>query len=248
MTAPVRWSIDAHGVATVEMTDAAGRNALSETFVAALTGALASAASDQAARAIVLVGMKDVFCSGAPKSLLMQLADGAVEPGEILLPKIVLETPLPLIAAMEGHAIGGGFALGLCADIVIIARESRYGCNFIDLGITPGMGTTRLLEQVLSPAIARELLYTGELRRGSAFEIRGGFNHVLPRDAVVTKAYEIAMAIAEKPRLALETLKRGLSIRRRRIFDETLALESTMHRAVLSQPETRRRIEDAYVE
>jgi len=230
------------------MCDAHGKNALSEEFVAELTGGLQVLSEESNVKVVVLLGMPEVFCSGAPKSLLLQLADGGIAPSDILLPKVILSIPLPLVAAMEGHAVGGGFALGLCADFVIISRESRYGCNFIDLGITPGMGTTRLLEQVLSPAIARELLYTGELRKGSEFETHSGFNYVLPRALVAPKAFEIASRIAEKPRSALETLKRGMSIRRRRIFEETFELETGMHRKVLSDPETKRRIREEYVE
>jgi polyketide biosynthesis enoyl-CoA hydratase PksI len=236
------------GIATVQMQDEAGRNALSESFVHDLTRALADAAARPEARVIVLAGLPDVFCSGAPKSLLMDLVQGGLEPGDILLPRTVMATPLPVIAAMAGHGVGGGFALGLCCDIVIIARESRYGCNFMDLGITPGMGATRLLEQVLSPALARELLFTGELRRGSAFEGHSGFNYVLPKAEVLPKAMDVAARMAEKPRVALETLKHGLAERRLRWFEETLALESAMHRRVLASPETRRQIEANYVE
>jgi polyketide biosynthesis enoyl-CoA hydratase PksI len=244
---PVRWSVTADGVATIQMADADGRNALSEAFVHALTTAMAAAAADPAARVMILSGTAEVFCSGAPQSLLLDLLAGTMTPSDILLPKAMLSAPLPLIAAMAGHAVGGGFALGLCADIVIVARESRYGCNFMDLGLTPGMGTTRLLEQVLSPALARELIFSGELRRGSEFEGQG-FNYVLPRAEVGPKAHDLAARIAEKPRHALETLKRGLAARRLRVFEESLALESAMHRAVLSDPETRRRIETDYVE
>ena len=245
---PVRWSGDADGIVTVEMRDEQGRNALSEAFVTALVESLGEASAHPDARVIVLTGSAEVFCSGAPKSLLLDLVDGNLSPGDILLPRIILNTPLPVIAAMAGHAVGGGFALGLCADIVVIARESRYGCNFMDYGITPGMGTTRVLEQVLSAAVARELLYSGELRRGSAFEGCSGFNHVVPRGSVLAKAQEIAQRIAEKPRLALETLKRGLSERRLKMFEESLALESRMHKTVFADPGIRRRILDEYAE
>ena len=153
-----------------------------------------------------------------------------------------------MIAAMEGHAIGGGFALGLCADIVIIARESRYGLSFMNMGLTPGMGTTRLLEHCLSPALAHELMFTGEFRRGADFANHGGFNYVLPRAEVRSKAMDVAARIAEKPRTALETLKRGLAQRRRQAFEEAFAVETEMHRAALAQPEIRRLIEEEYVE
>jgi polyketide biosynthesis enoyl-CoA hydratase PksI len=118
----------------------------------------------------------------------------------------------------------------------------------MNLGFTPGMGLTRLLEHVLSPAIAHELLYTGEFRKGSDFLGASGFNSILPRAEVRPRAFESAWRIADKPRPALEVLKRVLSIRRRQAFEETRTLEALMHRLSLGQAEVRQRIEDEYVQ
>ena len=244
----VACSVAADGIAVVEMRDAAGRNALDERFVEALLTALDRAVADSAARVIVLTGGRDVFSSGAPKALLKRLLDGDVAPTDIELPRHLLAVPLPMIAAMEGHATGGGFALGLCADIVIIARESRYGLSFMNMGLTPGMGATRLLEHCLTPAVAAELMFTGEFRKGADFAGTGGFNYVLPKAEVRPKAMDVAARIAEKPRTALETLKRGLAERRRQAFEQAYALETEMHRVALAQPEIRRLIEEEYVE
>src|SRR6266496_5802192 len=161
--------------------------------------------------------------------MLASLVDGSIAPSDLLLSKAFLDLPVPTIAAMEGHAVGGGLALGLCADIVLIARESRYGCPFMNLGFTPGMGMTRLLEHVLSPAVAHEMLYTGEPFKGAHFEGRCGFNYILPRVEVRAKALDLAERIAEKPRVALATLKRVLSLPRRQAFESTRTVEALMH-------------------
>ena len=146
---------------------------------------------------------------------------------------------------MSGAATGGGFALGLAADIVLIGEESRYGFTFMDLGFTPGMGTTRLCEHVLSTAVTHELLYTGELRRGNRFA-GSGINHVLPRQQVELAALDIAARIAEKPRQSLSTLKRTLSLPRRRAFEDSITHESLMHQITLAG--AARRIQENYVE
>src|SRR5581483_820736 len=122
------------------------------------------------------------------------------------------------------------------------------GATFMNLGFTPGMGLTRLLEHVLSPALAHELLYTGECRKGSEFAGVSGFNAILPRAQMNERALETAWRIAEKPRQALEILKRVLSLRRRQLFEETLTHESLMHTISFGQPGVRRRIEDEYVQ
>jgi polyketide biosynthesis enoyl-CoA hydratase PksI len=246
-TPRVRAGWEEPGIWAVQLCDQAGKNALDEPMVADLQQAL-EAAADPAVKVVVLWGLPEVFCSGAPAALLQRLAAGEVAPTDIMLSRTVLDVPVPTVAAMEGHAVGGGLALGCCADIILVARESRYGASFMNLGFTPGMGLTRLLEHVLSPAIAHELLYTGEFRKGSDFLGAGGFNAVLPRAEVRPRAFETAWRIADKPRPALEMLKRVLSIRRRQAFEETRTLEALLHGLSFGQAEVQRRIEVEYVQ
>ena len=240
----MQLEVDERGIATVTMSDPPGRNAMSEPFVRELSDALRALAACAEARVAVLLGLPDVFSSGASRELLEAILDGKLDPADILLPKVVLDVPVPVIAAMEGHAVGGGLALGLCADIILIARESTYGCNFMNLGFTPGMGITRLLEHVLAPAMAHEMMYTGQFFRGSHFEGRSGFNYVLPRAQVRAKAMDLAARIAEKPRLALEALKRTLSTDKRQAFEATRTAEAMMHAITFAGPDVRRLIEE----
>jgi polyketide biosynthesis enoyl-CoA hydratase PksI len=234
-----------HGIAGVTLADPASANALGEPMVHALRDAFEAIDRDASIRVVVLTGEGDTFSCGAPQDLLLRLAAGDVRPTDILLPRLLLDCAVPVIAAMEGHATGGGFALGLAADIVLIGDDSRYGFTFMNLGFTPGMGTTRLCEHVLSAAVAHELLYTGELRRGRSFA-GSGINRVVPRDEVVPAALDIAARIADKPRHAVTALKRTLSLPRRRAFETSITHESFMHELTL--PGAARRIQDEYVE
>ena len=247
LTAPpplVRVSAEG-GVSVVTLADADSSNALGEAMVAALSGALTSVGRDPRTRVVLLDAEGETFSCGAPRDLLLKLARGDGHPSDITLPRALLCCPIPVIAALEGHATGGGFALGLSADMVLLSRESRYGFTFMNLGFTPGMGTTRLCEHVLAPALAHELLYTGELRRGADFG-RTGVNAVLPREAVRPAALDMARRIAEKPRAAVEALKRTLSLPRRTAFEQALTLESLMHQVTLGAAGAARRIEDNY--
>lgn len=236
------------GVGVVAMRDADGHNAMSEPFVHELCARLTEAGRDPELRCIVLAGLPEIFSAGASAALLRDLARGEATPADIVLPKIVLDLPIPVVAAMEGAAVGGGFALGCCADLVLIARESRYGLSFMNMGFTPGMGTTELLSHVLSPAIAAELLLGGEAKKGAWFEGRSGFNAILPRSEVVGRALDLAARIAEKPRLSLELLRRTLTLPRRRAFERTHTLETLMHRLSFAAPDLLARIEEHHAE
>lgn len=247
--APLVWFTPSReGIGVVAMEDREGRNAMSAPFVDALYTALHRAATWPDLRVVVLRGLPEVFCAGASLDMLRSLAKGEVAPSDILLPRAMFDIPVPVIAAMEGHAIGGGLALGLCADMVLIARESRYGASFMNMGFTPGMGVTRLLGHVMSPALANEILFTGATKKGSFFEGRSGFNAVLPRAEVLPRALEMAARIAEKPRKPLEMLKRAQTAPRRRDFEESRTLESLMHEVSFAQPDVLSRIEESYDE
>lgn len=225
----VRLRREPEGIACIDMVDAAGSNGFSEAFVGALVAALDEVAADSDINVAILAGTDEVFSSGATREVLEQLTEGRLAPTELVLGRRLMSLPVPVVAAAEGHAVGGGFALMLSADMVVIARESRYGANFMTLGITPGMGTTRLLETVLSPAVAHELLYTGELRRGASFAGMSGFNAIVPRRDVRARAFDIAQRVAENRRDSIVLLKRALTLPRRRVFEEAQTLESLMH-------------------
>jgi polyketide biosynthesis enoyl-CoA hydratase PksI len=216
------------GVATITLDDAA-TNALSHAVVGALGAAFGALATNTDVRAVVLAGLPEWFSSGASREVVEDLVTGRRDSGELLLPRLLLDCPVPVVAAMAGHALGGGFALGVAADFVVLARDSRYCLNFLDLGFTPGMGSTCLLEHVLSPAIAHELLFTGEARRGRDFEGRCGINHIVPRPEVMPRALDLAARIADKPRPAIVALKRSLSVPRRQAFEAARTQETLMH-------------------
>jgi polyketide biosynthesis enoyl-CoA hydratase PksI len=221
------------GIVELAMRDSSGSNAMSVAWVAALLDAYARISAHPTARVVLLTGLPDIFCSGASRETLADLIAGRLEPAELTLGRRLLELPIPVVAAAEGHAIGGGFALLVSADLAVLARESRYGANFTALGITPGMGMTRLLEQVVPPALAREMLYTGDLRRGTTFEGTGSFNGIVPRAEVRARGVVLARALAEKPRDTLIHLKRTLALPRLRAFDEASTHEVRMHAETL---------------
>lgn len=233
-------------VGVLRIADAVGRNALSEPLVHALLARLAEAGQDERIHALVLCGLPDVFCAGASRDMLRSIVTGRIAPTDILLSKAVLDLPIPVVAAMEGHAIGGGLALGVCADVVVMARESRYGASFMNMGFTPGMGITKLLEHVMSPALAAELLFSGEPRKGKDFIGQSGFNYILPKAEVMPKAMSVAARIADKPRTSLALLKRTLSLPRRQAFEATRTVESLMHEISFGQQGAAALIEENY--
>lgn len=244
----VELAVDDEGVATLRMRDAAGKNAFSLALVAALTRAFEALARRADARVCVLAGLPEVFSAGGDREVLLGLAEGTIAPYDLTLTRALLEVPVPTIAAMAGPAVGGGLVFGLACDMVVMARESRYGANFMDLGFTPGMGSTRLLQFALGEYVAAEVLFGGQYFRGEHFAGRGQINAVVPRAEVEARAIEMARRIADKPRHALLLLKRALALPRRRAFEEARTIESMMHEVCFADEGTRATIRANYLE
>jgi polyketide biosynthesis enoyl-CoA hydratase PksI len=241
----VSLSIEA-GVAELWMHDEPGNNAFSSEFVEQLLARMAELSRAREAKVCVLRGLPEVFCAGGDRRVLLDLAEGNLAPYDLELTRTLLELPVPTIAAMEGHAVGGGLVFGLACDMVVMARESRYGANFMDLGFTPGMGATRLLQFAFGEYVAAEMLFGGQYFRGEQLAGRGQVNAVLPRAEVLPQALDMAARIADKPRAALLLLKRALALPRRRAFEEARTVESMMHEVCFADPTTVARIRANY--
>ena len=237
------------GVSVLKMNDTEGRNIFSHGFITEFLGALEELQGDRQPKALILCGLQDVFCGGADKQALLDLCDGKTAVRDLVICERLLEMPFPVIAAMEGHAIGGGLAVAFCCDIVVAARESRYGAVFMSLGFTPGMGTTTLLAELVGPFLANEMMFTGKRFRGSELEGRGThINYILPRAEVLEKARDIAEQIAEKDGRSISLLKHALSVKKTKLLADARLQEDLMHRVSFSFPETRRTINELYLE
>ncbi len=193
-------------------------------------------------RAVVIEGGERDFCLGATRETLVA-PDAAEQLAHLTheLPRHILSIPVPTVAAMAGHAVGGGFALGLWADVVVLGDESLYGANFVTLGFTPGMGSTVVVEELVGAALAREMLFTGRLVKGRDLPL-----HSYPRSEVVTRARALAEEIASAPREVLLKLKQATAARRRARLEVALVEERAMHDSLFADPITRQRIAEAY--
>lgn len=216
----VRVTDDDRGIRRVHL----AREALDAHVVDALTDALTV---PDGVRCVLLTGGHEVFCSGASAEVLDGLRRGELAPTELLLPRVVLDCHVPVVAAARGHAIGGGLALVASCDLAVLALDRRYGATFTQLGFTPGMGSTSLLEHFLPPALAWELLLTG--RRATGRELAAHWPHVVAGDEVLPRATELCWQLAEQDPAVVGVLRRTLAGRRREAFERARTTELLMH-------------------
>ena len=207
-------------------------------FIARLARAVAALKDDATLRVIVVEGGERYFSAGASReALLAKDPPHALFPKLAEIPRLILSLPVPTIAAMTGHAIGGGLVIGLWCDITVLAEESLYGVNAAALGLTPVMGSSLILEEAFGALLARELLLTGRFVTGREIKQCGGplAHAIVPRGAVCARARAIAQEIADLPPEPIALYKQALSARRRALFERALEVEDALSSNLFSR-------------
>lgn len=233
----------AEDIVQIKMQDRVHKNTFSEELATGLTEAFATIKNQSHYKVVVVTGYDSYFASGGTQEALLDLADGKGKFSDRDLYSLALNCPIPVISAMQGHAIGGGLVMGLFADFVILSRESIYTTNFMKYGFTPGMGATFILPQKLGIALAQEMLLAAKSYRGEELQQRGIPFPVLPRENIMEYALELAQCLAEKPRISLVALKDQLVAPLREGLPKAIAEELAMHEKTFHQPEVRNRIQ-----
>ena len=213
MSDPVRYTRDDDiGILTLDRPDQ--RNSMTPELLDGFAAASARARADAGARCIVVTGAGAVFSAGADLRSTLQ-RDGDRTPSErsfaMYEPFLsLLDLEVPAIAALNGHAIGGGFGAALFCDLRIGAVDARYGANFVRLGLAPGMAISYLLPRLIGAARASELLLTGRLVDGREAERLGILNRAVPAADVMPEAMALAREIAAAAPLAVRATKRAI--------------------------------------
>ncbi|WP_050776690.1 polyketide synthase, partial [Streptomyces sp. SPB074] len=185
-------------------------------------------------KAVVVTGSDGVFSMGGTAEALETLAGGEGSfTDQAFVYEGLLRCDRPVVAAIDGHASGGGLAFGLYADVVLLAEESVYSANFVAYGFTPGMGATYVLERRFGAALADEMMLTGRSLTGAELHHHGAMVTVLPRHEVLTAALDRARALAARPEGAVRRLKRELADRVLARLDDVVGREVRMHEDVL---------------
>ncbi|MBH8599156.1 MULTISPECIES: polyketide synthase [unclassified Thermoactinomyces] len=229
-------------IVLLTMEDRVHKNTFSKELIDGLLEAFAVIEASNVYKVVVLTGYDSYFASGGTREGLLAIHEGREKFTDKNVYSLALDCKIPVIAAMQGHGIGGGFIMGLFADFVILSRESVYTTNFMKYGFTPGMGATCILPRKLGISLTEELLINSGTYRGAELEKRGIPFPVLPRAEVLGHALELARQIAEKPRYSLILLKDHLVAPIREELPSIVEREVMMHEKTFHQPEVRERI------
>lgn len=222
----VRVDVDG-SVATIRI-DNPPANALGRAVSLELSEAASTVSADGAIRAVVLWGGEQIFAAGADIKAMVGYGPDEIGPDVGALERACRDLeaiPKPVIAAINGFALGGGLEVALACDFRVASQDARLGLPEIRLGIIPGSGGTQRLPRLVGLARARDLVFSGRhLTADEALDV-GLVDGVAPAGDAYTNAYHEASVYAQGPTLAYAAAKRALAAAGDRRLAEGLEVE-----------------------
>lgn len=202
------------GIAVLTLNRPQAMNALCDALNNDLLEAIRLIHADTAARVLILTGGDKVFAAGADIKEIMNANPFDAERTANKAHSIndALESlPIPVIAAVNGPALGGGCEIALSCDFRIVGEKAVFGLPEVGLGAIPGAGGTQRLTKIIGPVRAKEMVMTGRVMKGKEAYETGLATRCVPDDEVMKEAVALAKKICEKPAASLQYAKQAVN-------------------------------------
>ena len=241
------------GVATITLNRPEQRNAFTLEMLDLWTEALRDARTNDAVQVVVVTGAGRAFCSGGDVGGMASRGElNALEHKRALelvhrVPVALDELDKPVIAAINGAAVGAGCDMALMCDLRFMADDARLSEGYVRVGLIPGDGGTYFLPRLVGTAKALELLWTGDFVDAQEALRLGIVNRVVPAEELLPTVYDFAGRLARGPSVAIRTIKRAVYQGLRMDLRTHLDLISS-HMGFIRQTEDHREGARAYVE
>ena len=235
---PLRVERPADGVVLLTLNLPDRRNAMTAELTTAWADAVRHLGEDPAVRCVVITGAGSAFCAGGDLGWIAESPElSVVDVRDRMLPFYrswlsVRDLEVPVLAAINGPAVGAGLCLALACDLRYAGTRARFAAPFTALGMHPGMAATWLLPEAVGLATARELLFTGRGVDAEEAAAIGLVQRVFPDEALVGEVLAVAATVAAQAPVALRLTKAALARGGHPTLDDALAWEA------LAQPIT----------
>ena len=218
-------------LAVITMQNTAKLNALSLSFLSDISEAFEKVEADREIFCCILTGCEKAFIAGADISEMVHLsAAESLFWGKAAsdLGNRIEHCRVPVIAAINGFCLGGGFEMALACDIRLASERARIGLTEVNMGVIPGSGGTQRLPRLIGPSRAKLLMMTGNHYKGEAALAMGLVDMVFPAEELLEAAVNMAKEMAAKPPLALEYVKWAVNEGMQMDLDRALLFESAL--------------------
>ncbi len=234
MNAPVLFDVEDQ-VAVITLNRPEKRNSLNQALLTGLYDAIEEIGTSKTIRVAVITGSGKSFCSGIDLSALAteNLFDPRGDGKD--MPEIFSNCPKPLIGAINGHAITGGFEIALNCDFLIASENASFADTHARVKIHPGWGMTQLLQQAVGQRRARQMSFGCEFITASTALQWGLVNEVVYPSMLMSRAMQIARGICTVDAEYLQIMKNLIEARNSTTFEKALAMEKKGFAAFVGQ-------------
>ena len=211
-----RMTSEEGSIAIISFDNPQKKNALTFELAEQFRNVVSEIGKENAIRCAIITGKNNIFSSGGDFSMLESMIDKDPEESRKVMLEFyraflsIRDLPYPVIAAVNGHAIGAALAIALACDLRYFTEDAKYAANFVKLGIHPGMGTSYFLKECCGILCAQELLFTGKMISGREAADKGICHLATTKEQVLTQAKATATEISKNSPQAIRLLKRGL--------------------------------------
>lgn len=225
------------GVRTITINRPSKKNALTTAMYSSLVEALRDASADPKVRVVVLTGAGDTFTAGNDLMDFAMNRPESIDTPVIQFLRALVDFEKPLIAAVNGLAIGIGVTMLQHCDLVYASEEATFQMPFVTLGLVPEGASSLLLPQIVGLQRASEWLLFGERVSAERLREAGLVNETRPAAELVAYAHERARALAERPAASLRQSKKLLRGQSRSAIHEAITREAVLFFERLGSPE-----------
>ncbi len=202
-------------IATITFNRPKALNALNTQLLNETIAALDEVAANEDIRVLILTGKGEkAFVAGADIGEINELNPVAArffsKNGHRVMDRLQ-KLPAPVIAAVNGFALGGGLEMALACDFIYASENAKLGLPEINLGIIPGFGGTQRLARLVGKPLAKEMIFTGKTMDATEAGQKGLVNKVVPADALMAEVSRVAETMASKGKLALHNAKQAVN-------------------------------------
>lgn len=219
-------------VLLIENNNPGARNAFTPGYMDQVHRHLAEASTDPLVRAVVLAGVGEHFCAGGDLRALRERRSLTLEEREASLDRLnrmvlaIRHCTKPVVAAVEGYAVGAGLALALACDLVVAARTAVFKASYVAVGLTPDGGTTASLAEAMPRQLANELCMTADPIGAERLHALGAVNVLAEKGEALTAALALAGRLVQGPARALQRIKHLNANAAQTPFEEQLRAEA----------------------
>lgn len=233
------------GVYLLTINKPASLNVLDTAVLGELAAVVEDLRTNESVKVLVLTGEGRAFVAGADISEMVSKnpIDG-LEFGRLgaSVFRAIEQLPFPVIAAVNGFALGGGCELAMACDIRLASAKAKFGQPETGLGIIPGFSGTQRLPRLVGPAKAKELIYTGEIIKADEALRIGLVNGVTEPEALIDEALAMAEKIALQPRQAVALAKKAIDAGMQTDIDTAIGIENNLFALCFSTEEQKQRM------